>query len=124
MQLLTRRELYVLEGTLLGPIALILCYRGLHLWRGHVRAYAWVLVGVYILGPWFMFVDFTARGGGFAVGGIGHSILHLLMCSICPPLTVVYSAYDGTLFGLLIGTSFVPWLHHLWKRRDLHTPPQ
>src|ERR1039457_1741570 len=98
IELVTQKELSRLEGTFIGPATLILCYLVLSLWRGRIRrAYAWMLVGVYTLGPWFMFLAFMPSGGGFAHFQARQDIPYLLLATVCPPLTVVFSGYNGTL---------------------------
>jgi hypothetical protein len=122
IHLVTRRELNGLLGTFLGPALLVLIYVGFRLSRlVRVRAYIWMLVGLYMFGPWFMFVGFMPFGGGFARAMGPLEWYYLALSSLLPPMTLLYSGYDGTLFGVLLVTIALPSLHYLqrrWSRVD------
>ena len=118
IEIVTRQELNIVIGTFLGPAALLSTYLVLTLWRRRdVHAYVWMLVGLYALGTWFMFVAFSTRGGGFATPGVLRHLEHLLLSTVIPFLTLVYSGYDGTLFGVLLTTVLLPSVHYFLRRR-------
>jgi hypothetical protein len=118
IELVTRQELNILIGTFLGPAALLSTYLGLALWRRRdIRAYLWMLIGLYSLGSWFMFIAFTRSGGGFASIHRFADVYILFLSTVVPILTLVFSGYDGTLCGVLLITVLLPCVHYLLSRR-------
>jgi hypothetical protein len=62
----------------------------------------WMLLGIWILGPFCMVTGFTVGGGGFANDG---AWLDLLLATVLfPLLTPWLSLYDGSIVGLLLSS--------------------
>lgn len=59
-----------------------------------------MLLGVWILGPLFISINFTFDGGGFAQEGAWLDALVVTL--LFPLLTPWLSLYDGSLIGLLV----------------------
>jgi hypothetical protein len=119
IELVTGRDLNLLVATLLGPTVLASIYVGLALWRRRgIRAYLWMLIGLYSLGSWFMYIAFTPSGGGFASIHRFADLYILFLSTVVPILTLVFSGYDGTLFGVLLITVLLPCVHYFLRRRS------
>lgn len=61
-----------------------------------------LLLGIWLSGPLFMTINATFTGGGFATPEGGHVVKFGTL--FFPVFTFSMSAYDGTLFGLLLVT--------------------
>ena len=108
IELLRKGEISVLIGTVLPLTVQLTCYAALaHQWnsRHRPRLAACMLVGLYLLGPLFMMIGATAGDGGFRQFHAWSDVGYLLFCSIFPPATLMLSAYDGTLFGVILSSA-------------------
>lgn len=81
----------------------------------HLPKWAWVLAGIYILGP----VSMLAPLAGFhpPAGSGGTWILILL--SLFPPTTLWFSLLNGMLFSVLIASVALPFLAVYSRNRGL-----
>ncbi len=61
-----------------------------------------MLLGVWLLGGFFMTVGASFSGGGFAGANGSRGAVTLILTSVVPIVTFMMSAYDGSLFALLI----------------------
>jgi hypothetical protein len=77
----------------------------------------WMLLGVWMLGGFFMQVGASFSGGGFAAGALSDLTVSLLLCFF-PPATFMMSAYDGSLFALFLvtGLATVLWIVEATRR--------
>ena len=82
-----------------------------------VLAAPWMLLGVWELGGIFMQIGFSFSGDGFAGGSLSDATVTVLL-SLFPPATYMMSAYDGSLFGLLLvtGLAVVLWIVEAARR--------
>lgn len=82
-----------------------------------VLAAPWMLLGVWLLGGFFMQVGASFSGGGFAAGALSDLTVLLLLCFF-PPATFIMATYDGSLFGLLLVTllAVVAWVVEATRR--------
>jgi hypothetical protein len=78
-----------------------------------------MLVGIFVLGPWFMTLTstFNGSGGGFHEVKAWYDWLFLLMFSFVPPYTLMMSGYDASVFALLLVTIFLTAAHFTLERR-------
>ncbi|MEW6128914.1 MAG: hypothetical protein AB1757_17890 [Acidobacteriota bacterium] len=83
---------------------LVLVYRWLKYWGISKRLFSIsILLGIWILGPFFMFISASYTGGGFAQSG---AWVRLLFGTLVFPITTFsMSVFDGTLYALLIITA-------------------
>ncbi len=61
-----------------------------------------MLLGIWILGPSCIAINFTFDGGGFAYGSAWLDVL--IATLLFPLLTPWLSAYDGSIIGLLVSS--------------------
>jgi len=61
-----------------------------------------MLVGVWLLGGFFMTVGASFSGGGFAAGANVLSTVGAIALTLVPPYTAIFATYDGSLGALLL----------------------
>jgi hypothetical protein len=71
------------------------------------------VLGIWLFGPLLMTISFSFSGGGFATSGGWQTAL--LGTALFPMFTFMMSAYDGTLFGVLIASAVLPLMSHFLK---------
>ncbi len=93
------------------------------LYGNAVLAAPWMLLGVWLLGGFFMQVGASFSGGGFAVGALS-DLTVLLLLSLFPPATFMMATYDGSLLALLLVTALavVLWIVEATRRSVKVTP--
>jgi len=62
-----------------------------------------MVLGVWCTGGMFILLEWSLLGGPASSGGFQNKVMEVMM-SIFPPVTFFYSAYDGSLFGLMLLT--------------------
>ena len=91
------------------PTVLLLAYLLTGAWRrGQQR---WnvslsMLIGVWVLGPTMISITSALQGASWAHSTnewLGNFLI-VAVATVFPPLTFIYSAYDGTLIALVIAT--------------------
>lgn len=101
------RDVRILSGVC--PAALLGGYLLTKAWKYYGQRWYvsfWMLVGVWILGPAMMSITSALRGASWAhptSEWLGNFLVFAI-ATIFPPLTFIYSAYDGTLTALVIAT--------------------
>ena len=91
------------------PCVLILAYLLTGAWkREHPRRKVslWMLIGVWVLGPTMISITSALQGASWAhptSEWLGNFLI-VAIATVFPPLTFIYSAYDGTLVALVIAT--------------------
>lgn len=79
------------------------------------------LLGVWVIGPWFMALAGTLAGGP----GL-HNVtdyIPLLLMSVCPPLTLYLSFMQGNAFALILATILMLVCHRVFERGRWLIPP-
>jgi hypothetical protein len=72
-----------------------------------------MLLGIYVLGPWFITIEGTILGSGFHNVKSFSDWTILILLSLIPIYTFVMATYDVSLLGLLVVTAFLAVAH--WK---------
>ena len=116
------RRAYEISGrdvaviTLLLPWTLLTCY-GITLWLAGRKSQnpsvaIFMLIGVWLLGSTAMMLGASYSGGGFATSGIDvwYFVFHL------PPYTFILSTHDGSLFGLILASALMLFMHYRFER--------
>jgi len=110
------------------PLALLVVY-GVATWYrkqqevndGGPSSALFALIGIWLTGPWLMgFAGTLAGGPGF------HELSDytpFLWMSLCPPLTLYFSAMQGNVLALILVTVLMPVCHHLFEKEHWIIPP-
>jgi hypothetical protein len=113
--------------TLACPLALLAVY-GIAIWwrKGTVAGPSsalFALAGVWVAGPWMMVLSTGLSEGAVAhkFGITGYGVLFLM--TICPPLTLYFSAMQGNVFALILATVLMPVCHRLFEKGRWVIPP-
>lgn len=122
-----RRDLDSRVVTFLLPCCLLLSYfLATRLqWckvAGRPSGAAFMLLGVWILGPTAMLIGATFQGAGFLTLGTGSALVTALL-GLFPPYTFIMATYDGSLFGLIIASILMPVFHFVFERKSWIVPP-
>ena len=95
-------------------------------WARAKRSYGgrvgpWMLLGVWLLGGFFMQVSASFSDGGFASAQSLREIALLNLMSVLPPVTFMMATYDGSLFALMLVTvsAAVIWIVQVSRSRAL-----
>lgn len=110
------------------PAVLLLTYLPTGAWRrGRERwnVSLWMLIGVWVFGPAMISITSAIRGSSWAhpLNEWFGNFLVYAMATVFPPLTFIYSAYDGTVVALVIATLMLGleiWRQLLLRRRHRH----
>jgi hypothetical protein len=78
------------------------------------------VLGIWLFGPVMMLVSASFSGGGFATAGGWQTAV--LGTGLFPMFTFMMSAYDGTLFAVLIATAAPPLMSLVLKRQVQYFP--
>lgn len=65
-------------------------------WTGHA-----IIIGVWLMGGFFIMLNATVGGAGFATSGVFTSVV-IVIGSVIPILTCMLATYDGSLLALMI----------------------
>jgi hypothetical protein len=66
----------------------------------------WMLIGMWVLSLWFELLSLTLQGGGFH-GMKGSDWVYFLLFSLAPFPSLLFYAYDGSFFALLLVSLFL-----------------
>ena len=110
---------HLLTGSLLPPSTFLLGYYMTPRRIQHgVRSVAlWMLIGGYLLAPWFILAGATAHGAGFSQMHGWKDWRWPFVQMFFPPMTFVMAVYDFSALGLLATTVIAVGLHYREKRR-------
>jgi len=76
-----------------------------------------MLLGVWLLGGFFMMVGASFSGGGFVSPSGRSGILEILLMSIVPVYAFMMATYDGSLMALLVVSIALPiWAAYLSRQ--------
>jgi hypothetical protein len=118
VSLITGKRLSLLVGTLLPPISFFLSYFLIKARKVFgVRAISiWMLAGVFVFGPWFLYVALIPTKGGF-YGFQGWIDIKVLLISMIYPLfTLAFSSAHRSSVGLLLTTVITFMVHSKFER--------
>lgn len=117
IEIATKRGLDPAIGTIVPLGAVLLAYffirrAGRALWTKW--ASLWMLAGIYVLGPLMMSIGESYLGGS----GLSASALPMLVVASLVPLFTLYLAgYDATVFGVVLATGALIFIHVRFERR-------
>ncbi|MFZ0703122.1 MAG: hypothetical protein WAN10_18975 [Candidatus Acidiferrales bacterium] len=107
------------------PLCLIAAYAAIRIKRrakvGVPSAAAFMLLGIWVLGPLAMITGATFLGSGLAHSPI-HTALIALLLGFFPPYTFISATYDGSLFALIIASLLMVILHLALERKNWIVP--
>ena len=116
--------LEVLSLTLFSPsltcLAVSLDWRANGNSRTFLPAALSAVLGIWLLGPLMMMINASFSYGGFTQPDGLYRVFYSTL--IFPLFTFMMSAYDGTLFAVLLATLALPLMSVFLKRKAL-TPP-
>ena len=86
-------------------------------WGGGPSVGVFMLVGVWMLGPFCMMSGLAFSGAGFAAAPVdAESVFWLIVATFVPAYTYIMAAYAGTLLGLLLATALMVTVHLKFER--------
>ena len=77
-----------------------------------------MILGIWLAGPWFMMANATFSGGGFATASSARELMFLFV----PGVAFIMATYDGTLGALLLITVLLPAICAMSSSRSRPTP--
>jgi hypothetical protein len=116
IEILKRGEIGPAIGTILPFATQLGCYFFARRHNGRPRLAIPMLAGLYLLGPFFMEIDFTVRGAGFSQFHGWRDVGYLLLCSIFPPATLMLATYQMTLLGVIFSSVAMLLLHFRYEK--------
>jgi len=83
---------------------------------------AFMLLGIWILGPTAMLIAATLQGAGFVTLGASSAMI-TAMLGLFPPYTFIMATYDGSLYALIIVSILLPAFHFAFEQKNWIIPP-
>jgi|SRR5579871_223279 hypothetical protein len=94
---------WILTLTLPATFAAAYLFTGSPKEKGFKHIGVAMLLGVWCTGGLFILLEWSLLGGPALTGGFQNKLMEVML-SVFPPVTFFYSAYDGSLSGLLLLT--------------------
>ena len=110
-----------------SPVALLIFCRVATRYRkvtvGGPSSCLFALVGIWLMGPWFMTLAAALRTPEIIRGMTLVDYAYLGLMSVFPPYTLYLSAAQGSGYALVLATILMPVCHHLFERHRWLIPP-
>lgn len=117
IEIIKRGEIGPFFGTILPFASQLCCYALLARRRLRKPRLALpMLAGLYLTGPLFMEFDFTTRGAGFSQFHGWGDFGFLLLSSVFPPATLMLATYQMTVFGVILSSALMLFLHFKYEK--------